>query len=790
MLNRTLLLSFIAIAVCVPLLFSTSSSAFAGEDTFTFESSVILGQSHSQKSPTVFDRFKQGWNNFWQDDGDRPEPRNDHRSTQPAQPAVTVQPPKPLTHAEIQQSATMPAQGRATTTSPSRQGNSARQTAAGRSVAEDAAADDDDEKAEASVYEKMSRLRNTVFNPSLERAAHESRQMSTRPTASLSPSATPLPSSSPPSPAPVQDPWAASNHTVRNNMAGNNTAGAMHSFPELPEVVVEPRQPMPRGDRQEIAVPNPTPISATPAPRGTTPMTASEQAAQRIRDIEAGLNAPPPPPQHEAKRVVIVSPQLEVNITKPPAPMLGQEVTFQIEVTNTGNVPAEQVELTSEIPAWIDVRQPETDAGKAIVQSRGDGSGVSDLTWRISRIESGAKSLLFLRLVPQQRRSIELHFGHTFLQPTSTVKVEVQEPILEMELLGADEVLWDADEVYTLLVRNIGNGNAENLKLMLLQTNSEAAQCEFEEPLAPGEEQPIAISVRAGKEQEYIDIAVQASGAHDLKKEVKRRIRVLRPKLEMSVQTLALHFVDNPAECTIRVRNVGNADAENITIRAELPLGAQYDSSSDGGMCATQQQQNVVEWRKQSIARGETLTYSLTCIPKREGECRISVEASELNGSVMTARNSTFVAEAVTELDLIVNRPRGHVEQGQEAEYTIEVTNVGTKSAEDVEVSMAFGLRGGNEPVVVLEPIKVTGHNAKVDDNGMVVFEKIPVILPKQRVELKVIAKAEHTGAVQVKTQVTGKDIPGLGYELSTTVTSRRGGAATASGQSSQNEFR
>jgi uncharacterized repeat protein (TIGR01451 family) len=324
---------------------------------------------------------------------------------------------------------------------------------------------------------------------------------------------------------------------------------------------------------------------------------------------------------------------------------------------------------------------------------------------------------------------------------------------------------------------------------MLLQTNSEAAQCGFEEPLCPGEEQPIAISVRAGKEQEYIDIAVQASGAHELKGETKRRIRVLRPKLEMSVQTLELHFVDNPAECTIRVRNTGSADAENVTIRAELPLGAQYVSSSEGGNFATQQQQNVVTWRKQFIARGETLTYALTCLPKREGGCRITVEACDPNGGVMVAGNGSFTAEAVTELDLVVQRPRGHVEQGQEVEYTIEVTNVGTKAAENVEVSMAFGWREGNEPVAVLEPINFAGNEAFMD-NGMVVFEKIPVILPKQCIELKVIAKAEQTGTVQIKTQVCGKDIPGLGHELSTTVTSRRNRMATASGQSSQNEFR
>jgi len=809
MLNRTskiLLLSFIAVAVSVTLLFCTSSTAVADERTFA--DGVFLGQNNSQKSPTVFDRFKQGWNNFWQDD-DKPEPRNDQRATLPAQPAVPIQPPKPqITPAEIQQSLAVPVQGqgqeqgRRTAAPQSRLENSAGHTTSGRDVADD----EDEGVSEASTLERMNNLRRTVFaNPVFGQAARDSRQMTNtaRPAEPRAPTPSPPPS---PPPSPSLSPSLSPSSSLSPSLSPqepwgdqNSISGGVRHFADIPVVNMEMkqentpeiatnRQSISRNDQREIGVSVP-PLAPTATPSQTQTQTQtqtpSQQAVSRIRDLEKQPSEP-----LAKKTVVGTGPQLDVEITKPPAAMLGQEVTFQILVKNTGNASAEQVVLATEIPSWIDVRQPETDAGKVTVQPRGDNSGISDLSWRITRIDSGATHLLKLRVIPRQHRSIELHFSRSFQQPTIGVSVGVQEPKLEMELLGPDEVLWDADVVYTLLVRNPGTGNAENLKLTLLQTNSDAAQCEFEEPLAPGEEQPIAISVRAGKEQEYIDIAVQASGAHDLRGEIKRRVRVLRPKLNMTVQTLALHFVDNPAECMIRVTNVGNADAENITIRAELPLGAQYDSSSEGGSFATQQQQNVVEWRRQSIAKGETLTYLLTCLPKREGECRITVEAIEANGGIMVAGNSVFTAEAVTELDLVVHRPRGHVEQGQETEYTIEITNVGTKAAENVEISMAFGWKRGDEhaEVVVLEPIDVVGHDAKMDNNGMVVFDKIPAILPKQRVELKVIAKAEQTGTVQVKTHVSGKDIPGLGNELSTTVTSRRGGtAATAGGP---NEFR
>jgi uncharacterized membrane protein len=261
-------------------------------------------------------------------------------------------------------------------------------------------------------------------------------------------------------------------------------------------------------------------------------------------------------------------------------------------------------------------------------------------------------------------------------------------------------------------------------------------------------------------------------------------VKVLRPKLEMSVQTLPLHFVDSPAELTIRIRNVGTADADNITIKAELPLGAQY-RESNGGLYTVQQQQNVVEWRGKSIARNESQTFTLVCAPQREGECRVTVDANESNGNMLATANSTFKAEAVVELDWAVVKPNGPIELGQEVEYEVQVTNTGTKAAENVEISMTFGVQ--------LEPTGVSGGEAYSTDDGQVFFEKIPAILPKQCVAVKVAVKAEKVGTATIRAEVCREDTDGASVRLerglSAYIVSRRG-AATASGQTQDEVFR
>ena len=119
-----------------------------------------------------------------------------------------------------------------------------------------------------------------------------------------------------------------------------------------------------------------------------------------------------------------------------------------------------------------------------------------------------------------------------------------------------------------------------------------------------------------------------------------------------------------------------------------------------------------------------------------------------------TAANSGNTAsgsaeQSFVDLYLTVHRPNGPLELGKEVTYTIEIRNSGTKPAEDVAVSMSFSEQ--------LEPIAVTRHKASYA-NGEVLFTKIPVILPKQDVALKVTAEAKSIGTAQITAKAVRRD--------------------------------
>lgn len=441
---------------------------------------------------------------------------------------------------------------------------------------------------------------------------------------------------------------------------------------------------------------------------------------------------------------LMVSPCLEVETEGDARSIVGQESIYRIKVFNRGNGAAEQVVLSTEIPPWIDILQPEISVGTTSILPTEKPDNTRDFIWKISRIEPNGEAQLVLHLVPQERKSMDLRVRYDFFKPSAVAKLIAQEAILEMELEGPDEVLWGSKIGYKLFVRNTGNGDAEDVKLELLQTGVDAKSCDLP-VLKPGEEQVIDVDVWTGK-QDAIDINIVASGLHGVTQKVARKVTVLRPNVVMTVESPASQFVGNQAEFLIKIRNAGTAPAKNVVLEAAIPLGTQYISCSGGGKLAPK---NKVVWDIEMIPVGDAFIASVLCEPKREGMCKLDTLIRDKSG-VLGQCSGGVNAVAIVELKLDVDYPQGPVEIGDEAVYTINVSNRGSKAAEGVEVIAAFA-RG-------VEPYAIEGENAYMND-GQVVFDKIASIAAGQTVMLKVKSRADRAGNHRVRTDVICSNI-------------------------------
>jgi uncharacterized repeat protein (TIGR01451 family) len=757
---------------------------------FLGQSEPVEHQHHNHNKVTLADRFKRFFANLTRDE-DASAPESPQESVRTTPSSVPTRPPKPPTAEEVRQAVENPNQAIAT----ERHSNIGRRHETPISAVNSGSSrntntspdDEDDETQGESIFIRMAKMRTRVFD---KQPINENiyREMYTVPTPvrtnpatanSVSPVRTPQTDTVRSARAsqqipPLTPPISTPDETVDNTETTSQTE---------PQPLSQPRSVRDRVmERTDKPITN-RPLVDASAPRSVLPENQQPvQPVPPVQTVQASPSGSQPPinrteddehvPQvveytsamkrllsgehqelntglqesvrtngvtEQREKKLLVSPQLEVETEGEPRAIVGQEAVYQIRIVNRGDVFAEQVVLSVEIPHWLEIAQPEVSAGTTSVVPRDGNKELRDFVWKISRVDAKSQELLVLHLIPQQRKTVDLRIKYDFFRPATIAKIDVQEPILNMELQGPDEVLWGCKVGYKLLVRNTGNGDAENVKLELLQTGSDMKSCELL-ILKAGEEQVIDVDVWTGK-QEYIDINIQATGMYGLSEKANKRVKVMRPNIVMAVDSPTVQFVGNPAEFQIKVQNVGNAAARDIVLAAVIPLGAEFISCTAGGELTPE---NQLVWKIDSILVGDVFTASVICKPKREGDCKLETSLGDRSGELANCVGS-FEAEAIIELKLDVEIPQGPIEVGQETVYTLNITNRGTKAAENVEVRTAFG-KG-------LEPFAVEGGVANQSD-GQVVFDKIPTITVGQNLILKVKAKAEEPGNLKVRSEV------------------------------------
>ncbi|MDR0391468.1 MAG: DUF11 domain-containing protein [Planctomycetaceae bacterium] len=476
-------------------------------------------------------------------------------------------------------------------------------------------------------------------------------------------------------------------------------------------------------DWNRPAVPHPVGQSATASPH-----IANQFSGNQRQELQS----------HE--RRLTVSPQIEVETSGDSRVIVGRESKYRIRVSNRGGATAEQVVLNIEIPNWLKLHLSELSTGVTEFKKENAKSGSRDYVWTVGNLDPNREELLELLLIPQERKVIDLQVRYDFQKPFTKTTIVVEEAVLEMELQGPDEIMWGTEVSYLLLVRNIGSGDAEKVKLELMETGSKNKECTL--PLIKaGEEKSIVVDVWAGKQQKSVEININAKGAYDVNANVSKKVTILRPEVTMFVETADTQFVGAPAEVLVKIKNSGNAEAKNLDLVVTIPVGTKYISSTNGGELTPQ---NLVKWNIDSLPINGEFLASVVCSPNREGVCKIETVLKDKEDSVAQC-TSVFTAEAISDLRMVVEAPNGPIEVGQDAVFLINVTNRGTKLASDVGLFVYCS--GG------LKPVSTLGDKSKIDD-GVVEFDLIPAVSAGQTVVMKVVTKAEYGGTHKIRAEL------------------------------------
>ncbi len=497
-----------------------------------------------------------------------------------------------------------------------------------------------------------------------------------------------------------------------------------------PQSAVSPSAAPPTSDADDSLAPR---VSSRRTQRPYVPVTSPANVAakpiptQRVEAAESSNAAAPAAVDAPLTLAKSAGPALRVEVVGPPAAQLGEEAVFKIQVANQGEAEAKGVLVRVAVPDGARVVTAEAGAGDARVQTDG---GVTQVLWNLEKLQAQAASGLALKLVPTVSQPIELSLDWSLQPVASTARIEVKQSLLEVVLNGPSEMVYGETKVFSIVLSNPGTGDARNVAVNVA-LGPNASDTMNVGTIAAGTSKTFDFEVTA-RQTGGMQIAATASGSGSLKQQAVHQVTIQRAELEVEASGPEMEFAGGAGSYGVRVANKGNATARNVQVLVRMPQGTRYLQ----GVGNVRPEASGLIWQLGDLAPATERMLGFDCELLTDGELQFQATVRG-DGALEASDELTTHVEAVADLKLSVNDPKGPIPVGQEVVYEINVVNRGTKAATQVNVVAQFS-EG-------IEPVATDGMPGEIQA-GQVVFQPIARINPREVVKLTVKAKAQSDG--------------------------------------------
>jgi uncharacterized repeat protein (TIGR01451 family) len=444
------------------------------------------------------------------------------------------------------------------------------------------------------------------------------------------------------------------------------------------------------------------------------------------------------------------TPILNADIRGPKQILIGREAIYKVRLQNQSEVPAEGIVATVKIPPGADVVN--ATATQGMVQQSQDAQSKGQMQWQIAKLDRRAGETLEVRIIPRENRPLDLGITWTVAPVGSHAVVEVQEPKLQLEVAGPNEVYFDRPQVFKLTISNPGTGPAENVKIELLppggkdEAPKDAATSHPLGDLPAGGSQTVEVELTA-REAGKLFVKAMATAEGGLNCNTSKEVFCRKPELEVDYRGPATKYAGTMATYFVRVRNPGTAPAEDVTVKASLPEGAEFTSASEGQIFDTKTRE--VAWRVGTLRPGDDNYMELKCVLKTAGANQLKITAATASGNLTDTKTAATNVVALADLKLDVSDPSGPVAVGSPAVYEIHIKNRGASAAKEVNVVGLFS-EG-------IEPEQAEGAMYTVAD-GRVSFKTIDVPAGRD-VVLRIRTHAVQPGTHIFRVEVLCRDL-------------------------------
>ena len=429
-----------------------------------------------------------------------------------------------------------------------------------------------------------------------------------------------------------------------------------------------------------------------------------------------------------------------VERTAPSTVMLGDQLTYDIVITNISNVALEEVSVVETPPQTF-----------RMSSSSPAGSGTAaKISWLIGMLEPGESRIFTVSGTATQTGTMIGCVDVKFANPSVCLSVDVIQPVLELtQTLPASVILCDAIGVQ-LVVTNIGSGTAEDVVItqqlpdgVLSETGSQSIRFEAGSLLA-GQSREFTASLRADRPGKYLSSAV-ARSQRGVTARADASVTVTKPIIELVKTAPATRYVGNELTYQIRVRNVGDAPAINTIVTDRLPEGVQFVAASGDSSFAN----NTVSWQLGTLDPGQSMSLDVTTRANMIGEM-VNVLSARAYCAETTAEVVTQV-RGVPAILLEMVDTEDPVPIGGQETYVVTITNQG--SAPDSNIKLVCQLPEGFTFIAADGPTNATNKGREVT------FAPLGLLAPGQRAVYRIMARATQAGDMRFRVKITTDQI-------------------------------
>lgn len=457
-------------------------------------------------------------------------------------------------------------------------------------------------------------------------------------------------------------------------------------------------------------------------------------------------NPKPADPRHQQPGVTLVW-------TAPPEARVNQPAPYTLLVANTCNQTVQKVVVQIRVPDGVTASDTDPPA-KAV-------AGV--LVWELGTMDPNQGKELKMKLAAPARGDMAAQAWVTFTG-TANMTVAVKEPKLEAAVTAPTTVEIGDRIPVTYSVKNTGDARADKVVVTMTPRGAGRSPVLFNtftnqmpggtgDALDPGKVMSADVSETADARGE-IEYEVVATGADGLKATATARVKVLAPKLDVSITGPAELGLTRTGTYTVKVTNAGDLKAEGVQVLEQLGGGVKTTPLVWAGNGTPPAAGGEFDLRP-----GESQEFALDATAVTPGDFVQRVSATEKRGSKAAAECRTVV-KGVPGIRMELTDSADPVQTRKETTYEVRVSNTGTEA--DRNLKLVCDLPPGMELVTATGPVEYR-ERVGVNFNGAnpgnttstITFEPVRELGPKTEVSFKVTVRATAAGNARFRASIT-----------------------------------